>query len=1215
MGTMIQRYKLDEATFRGSLFKESHQCLQGNCDLLVLTQPQIIREIHEQYLEAGADIIETNTFNANRISQGDYQLQDRVYELNVAAAGIARDAADRYSLLTPDKPRWVAGCLGPTNRTASLSPDVRDPSYRAITFDQLYEAYKEQARGLLDGGVDLLIIETIFDTLNAKAALIAVFDEIEERVQQMPKEHHPDLYTFPVIASVTIIDSSGRTLSGQTLEAFLFSLMHFDLMAIGLNCSMGARELRPFLEELSAKAPFPVVAYPNAGLPNQFGEYDQSPDEMAGYIRDFIEHGFVNIVGGCCGTTPDHIRLLTHLVNHAPVRVVPPRSRNLHLSGMEPLVVFPGSNFINIGERTNVSGSKKFARLIREEKYEEALSIARHQVENGAQVLDISMDEAMLDTEKAMVQFLHMLSSDPDIARVPIMIDSSRWDVILSALKCIQGKCVVNSISLKEGEERFIEQANQIRKFGAAVVVMAFDEEGQATTYERRISIVRRSYEILTQLVHFPPEDIIFDPNILTVATGMEEHNNYAVDFIRATRWIKEHVPFARVSGGISNLSFSFRGNDMLREAMHALFLYHAIAAGLDMGIVNAGQLPVYDEIDKELLRLTEDVVLNRRKDATERLLAYADLIKISDKKDQKTDQWRSLSVEERLKHALVKGLPDYINQDIDEAIQHFDQALHIIEGPLMDGMNTVGDLFGSGKMFLPQVVKSARVMKKAIARLSPTIEAEKKAGISPSKSVRKILLATVKGDVHDIGKNIVGLVLACNNYEVIDLGVMVPAEKILNTAQKEHVDAIGLSGLITPSLAEMVHVAREMERLKFFVPLLIGGATTSEVHTAVRIAPLYSYPVIHLRDASKVARVVTQLLSPDQNKEYIASYKKKYQHISRQYEQKKDNSYISLTDARKNRFKTDWKNIRILKPYQIGNKVFVDYPLEELKPYIDWTFFFHSWRITGKYPAIFEDPVKGIEARKLFEDANRLLDEIINKKMLIARGTIGIYCCNAIGDDVEVYPDETRSTPLSTFRFLRNQQAKEKGQANFCLADFIAPRESGVGDYIGLFAVTAGLGVEEWVGYYQQELDEYHAILIKILSDRLAEAFAERMHQRIRTEFWGYATNEKLDIPSLFREAYTGIRPAPGYPACPDHSEKRIIFDLLEADKQVDIQLTENYAMYPGASVSGYYFAHPESQYFNLGKISRDQVTDYSRRKGIPLEQAEKLLHTQLNY
>jgi 5-methyltetrahydrofolate--homocysteine methyltransferase len=1205
MGTMIQRYKLDEAGYRGDRFREFPYSLKGNNDLLSLTQPQIISEIHEQYLEAGADIIETNTFNSNRISLSDYHMESLVYEFNKTAAQLAGEAAKKYTLLTPSKPRFVAGSIGPTNKTASMSPDVNDPAYRAITFDDLYKVYTEQVEGLMDGGVDLLLVETIFDTLNAKAAVMAILDIREKRKNPIP-----------LMLSGTVTDASGRTLSGQTVDAFLTSLSHTELFSIGLNCSLGAKELRPFLEELSLKAPFYVSVYPNAGLPNQFGEYDESPEKMTVFIRDFLVSGFANIIGGCCGTTPDHIRLFAEVAATAKSRPVPTAKHELSISGLEPLTIFKGSNFINVGERTNVSGSRQFARLIRDEKYEDALIVARQQVENGAQVIDVNMDEAMLDSEKAMKRFLNMVASDPDVARVPVMIDSSKWSVIETGLKCVQGKAIVNSISLKEGEDVFRERAEKIRKYGAAAIVMAFDEEGQATTLERRKQVCQRAYDILVKEVDFPPEDIIFDPNILTIATGMEEHNNYGVDFLKATRWIKENLPLAKVSGGISNLSFSFRGNEVIREAMHAVFLYHAIQAGLDMGIVNAGALPVYDDISPDLLKLIEDAVLNRRKDATERLIMFAETLKSTGKKEVEEKEWRKGTVEERLKYALIKGILDQIEEDVEEARQSYERGLKIIEGPLMAGMNVVGDLFGSGKMFLPQVVKSARVMKKAVAWLLPYIEQENKENPMESSSAGKILLATVKGDVHDIGKNIVGVVLSCNNYEVIDLGVMVPSEKIIQTAIDQEVDVIGLSGLITPSLEEMVHVAKELQRMGLSFPLLIGGATTSEIHTAVRIDPQYSAPVIHVRDASRSAGVLSALLSTEKNKAYGEKIKLEYQDLRTQYETSRSEShFISLREARENRLKLSFNSDVIKKPSFIGNKYFYDFPLEELREYIDWTFFFHAWKMNGKYPAIFKDPVKGTEARKLFDDAQKMLDEMVTKKMILAKGAIGFYPCNTVGDDVEIYADEKGSKVLTTFRFLRNQQQKENGSPNLCLADFIAPKETGHVDYMGFFAVTAGLGLEEWVNYYESQLDDYSAILVKILSDRLAEAFAERLHQLIRKEYWGYAADEEMDINEILKESYQGIRPAPGYPACPEHSEKAVLFSLLDPEKHTGISLTENFSMYPAASVSGYYFAHPESHYFALGKIGKDQVNDYARRKNFSLEVTEKLLNTNLNY
>ncbi len=1209
MGTMIQRYRLEEADYRGDRFTDHPRDLKGNNDILSLTRPDIIREIHEAYLEAGADIIETNTFNANAISQADYGTESFSYEMNRASAAIARRCADQFTMADPSRPRFVAGALGPTNKTASMSPDVNDPGFRAVTFDDLYRAYYKQAQGLLDGGADTLLVETIFDTLNAKAALYAIQDLQEQRGVKIP-----------VMVSGTITDLSGRTLSGQTVEAFLNSVAHAGLFSIGFNCALGAKELRPFVEELAQKAPFFTSVYPNAGLPNQFGGYDDTPRQMAAVIWDFLRNRFVNIIGGCCGTTPDHIREFARLAKEAPVRAVPPPDDNLKLSGLEPLIVFPGSNFINIGERTNVAGSRAFARLIREERYEEALSVARQQVENGAQVIDINMDDAMLDAEHAMVRFLSLLAAEPDIAKVPVMIDSSKWPVLEAGLKCLQGKAIVNSISLKDGESDFREKARKIKKYGAAVIVMAFDEEGQATTLERRIEICRRAYQILTTEVGFPPGDIIFDPNILTIGTGMEEHNNYAVDFINATRWIRQNLPHARVSGGISNLSFSFRGNDAVREAMHAAFLYHAIQAGLDMGIVNAGNMPVYDEIPKDLLLLVEDVILNRRKDATERLIAFAEKVKEKSGKEEKIDEWRSAAVPERLKHALVRGILDHIEEDVAEALNIYPRALDIIEGPLMDGMNHVGDLFGSGKMFLPQVVKSARVMKKTVAKLEPLIQLEPPPRPSPSWGREKgrgqhtILLATVKGDVHDIGKNIVGVVLGCNNYRVIDLGVMVPAEKILQTAIDEQVDIIGLSGLITPSLEEMVHVASEMERLGLKFPLLIGGATTSEIHTAVKIAPQYSQPVVHVRDASRCVGVLSKLLSEESRPGYVAEIGDKYAALRAKHEGRKDSeALISLAEARKNRLEPGWEQVQITTPQFTGLMSLEDYPLEELRKYIDWTFFFHAWKIQGKYPEIFDDPVKGEEARKLFDDAGFMIDEIIEKKMLRASAVFGFYPAASVDEDVLLYADDEHGEQIATLHFLRNQEEKRDGVPNLSLADFIAPAESGVRDYIGLFAVTAGIGIEDWVRHFEAELDDYRAIMLKILADRFAEAFAERLHERVRREFWGYAREEQLSVPEILGEQYHGIRPAPGYPACPEHSEKRTIFDILEAEQRAGITLTENFAMYPAASVSGYYFSHDFSRYFNLGKISEEQVQGYARRKNIPFEQAKKYLRQNL--
>ena len=1204
MGTMIQRYDLSEADFRGERFRDHPQDLKGNNDLLSLTRPDIIREIHDAYLEAGADIIETNTFNGTTISQSDYGTEEYVYEMNRASAQIAAAAAAKFTRMDPGKPRFAAGAMGPTNRTASLSPDVNNPGFRAVAFDDLYNAYFEQTRGLLDGGVHLILLETIFDTLNAKAALYAINDLFREIGHKVP-----------LMVSGTITDASGRTLSGQTLEAFLYSVSHIDMLSIGLNCALGARELRPFVEELSAKAPFYTSVHPNAGLPNQFGEYDDTPEQMAPLMKDFLDNNFVNIIGGCCGTTPDHIRMFSDLAKEASIRQVPEKDNSLHLSGLEPLLVFPGSNFINIGERTNVAGSSKFARLIREENYEEALSVARQQVENGAQVIDINMDDAMLDTRAAMVRFLLLLASEPDIARVPVMIDSSKWEVLEAGLKCLQGKAIVNSISLKDGKAAFIEKAEKIMNYGAAVIVMAFDENGQAVDYEDKIRICERAYRILTKEVGFPPGDIIFDPNILTIATGIEEHSNYAIDYINTVKWIKENLLHARVSGGVSNLSFSFRGNNTVREAMHSVFLYHAIAAGMDMGIVNAGMLQVYDDIPADLLLLVEDVILNKRKDATERLIAFAVNIKPGHKTEKKEKEWRTTTVEERIKHALIQGVMDHIDEDSEEARTKYGSALAVIEGPLMDGMNIIGDLFGSGKMFLPQVVKSARVMKKSVTYLEPFIQLEKKSGKHIQKN-KKVLLATVKGDVHDIGKNIVGVVLGCNNYDVIDIGVMVPSEKILAIARKENVDVIGLSGLITPSLEEMVHVASEMSRTNMSIPLLLGGATTSEIHTAVKIEPEYKHPVIHVKDASRCIGVLSKLLSGESSKAYVEELATKYQSLREKHEAgRAEKKLISLKEARKNKLQVNWHNVKIVKPGFTGNKVFHDYSLKEISKYIDWTFFFHAWKITGKYPAIFNDPVKGEEARKLYEDGQAMLQKIITDKMLRAEAVIGFYPAASRDEDVIIYEDDKRLKADGTVHFLRNQESKKEGIPNLSLADFVAPENSGIKDYIGGFAVTAGIGIEKWVGEYEKQGDDYSSFMLKILADRLAEAFAELLHKKARIEYWGYDKREDHDITALLKENYQGIRPAPGYPACPDHSEKGKLFDLLNAEKNTGISLTENFAMYPAASVSGYYFMHPFSQYFNLSKIDRDQVTDYANRKKINLIEAEKLLKQNLHY
>lgn len=1206
MGTMIQRYDLSENDFRGKKFIDHPSSLKGDNDLLSITRPDIITKIHEEYLEAGADIIETNTFNSTRVSQSDYQMENMVYEINLAGARLARQAADKYTAMNPAKPRFVAGSIGPTSKTASLSPDVNDPGYRAVTFDELVENYKEQAKGLLDGGVDFFMIETIFDTLNAKAALFAINELMKERGDRIP-----------VSVSATITDASGRTLSGQTIEAFLHSVSHIDLLSIGVNCALGAKDMRPYIEELAKKAPFFVSAHPNAGLPNQFGEYDESPQQMGHHVHDFLDHQFVNIIGGCCGTTPDHIREFAKIAASMPVRKPVAQSLDTHLAGLEPLAISKGVNFINIGERTNVAGSKKFARLIREEKYEEALSIARDQVEGGAQVIDVNMDDAMLDAEKCMVTFLNLIASEPEIARLPIMIDSSKWTVIEAGLKCVQGKAIVNSISLKEGDEPFRYYASKIREYGAAVVVMAFDEKGQADTFERRKEICSRAYKILTEEVHFPPQDIIFDTNVLAIATGIEEHNNYAVDFITTCRWIKENLPQAKLSGGISNLSFSFRGNDAVREAMHSVFLYYAIQAGLDMGIVNPGMLQVYDEIPKDLLERVEDVILNKRPDATERLIEFAE--KLKDKGNNTAaavdEEWRKGTLQERINHALVKGIDSYIEEDMKDAQQHFQYSLQIIEGPLMEGMNVVGDLFGSGKMFLPQVVKSARVMKKAVAYLLPFIEAEKEASGSRS-SAGKILMATVKGDVHDIGKNIVGVVLGCNNYEVIDMGVMVPTEKILQKAVEEQVDIIGLSGLITPSLEEMVHVAEEMDRLGMKQPLLIGGATTSKVHTAVKISPKYKNPVVYVKDASKSVPVVSSLLSPDQKDAFAAHVRNEYQELYNTYANRAGQvKYLSLEEARANRLKIDWQTQPPVRPNFVGTKVFEDFPLSEIRPYMSWIFFFIVWQLKGKFPQILDDPKMGDEARKLFKDANTLLDEIISKKLIKAQGVMSILPANSVGDDIEVYTDETRTKVLTRFTNLRNQTQKEEGAPNLCLSDFIAPKETGIPDYLGAFTVTAGIGVEELVRKFEKNLDDYNAIMVKALADRLAEAFTELMHLKVRKEIWGYDPQENLSLDDLLLEKYKGIRPAHGYPACPDHSEKRVLFDLLKAEQKAGVSLSDSFSMMPAASVSGLIFAHPQSRYFFVDRIGRDQVEDYAKRKGLTPEAVEKLLASNLNY
>ena len=1202
MGTMIQDHKLEESDFRGSQFAQ-HPCdVKGNNDLLLLTQPQIIQSIHQVYMDAGADIIETNTFNSNSISMADYRMEHLAYDLNVAGAQVGRKAVEAVMAKNPQRPRFVAGAIGPTNRTASMSPDVNNPAFRAVTFDDLEGAYYEQVRGLVDGGVDLLLVETIFDTLNSKAALFAI-----DRYCKEQQKH------IPIMVSVTITDLSGRTLSGQLIEAFWNSISHAQLLSVGINCALGAKQMRPYIEELSSLAPVYISCYPNAGLPNAFGGFDETPDRMANDLRDFASNGWLNIVGGCCGSTPDHIRAIANAVTEFPPHervTVPPLTR---LSGLEPLTIRPEVNFINIGERTNVTGSPKFSKLILNSEFEEALSVARQQVEGGAQIIDINMDEAMLDSEKAMVHFLNLIATEPDIARVPIMIDSSKWSVIEPGLKCVQGKGVVNSISLKEGEENFKEQARAVKRYGAAVVVMAFDETGQADTIDRKVEICTRAYRILTEEVGFPATDIIFDPNILTVATGIEEHNNYAVNFLEATRQIKATLPHCKVSGGVSNISFSFRGNNVVREAMHTAFLYHAIKAGLDMAIVNAGQLGVYEEIPKDLLELVEDVLLNRHPEATERLVNFAETVKQQGKTVVKDDAWRQGTVEERLSHALVKGLVDYIDEDIEEARQKLGKPLLVIEGPLMDGMNIVGELFGSGKMFLPQVVKSARVMKKAVAYLLPFMEAEKQG--TGDRAQAKVLMATVKGDVHDIGKNIVGVVLACNNYNVIDLGVMVPCDKILKIAKEENVDMIGLSGLITPSLDEMVHNAREMTREGFSIPLLIGGATTSKAHTAVKIAPAYQEPVVHVLDASLAVNVVRQLLSPEGKPEFVEKVRLQQEKSREAYEGKKTRKpLLSLNEARQRRTAIDWPSSDIAKPSFLGTRVFEDLPLDKLIPVIDWSPFFHTWELRGRYPKIFEDSTVGSKAKELFEDAQRLLKDIVDKKLLTAKGIFGFFPANSVEDDIEVYADESRTEVLTTFHTLRQQMEKAEGDKNYALADFIAPKSLGLKDYIGGFAVTAGIGIEALCERFEKDHDDYNSIMTKALADRLAEAFAEWLHREARNE-WGYGSHEQLSNEELIRERYRGIRPAPGYPASPDHTEKHTLFTLLEAEKHTEIRLTETYAMYPAASVSGLYFAHPQAKYFSVGKVDRDQVQDYAKRKRMDTTEVERWLSPNLIY
>jgi len=1204
MGTMIQSYKLSEADYRGTRFADFAHDLKGNNDLLSLTQPQIIREIHNKYLAAGADILETNSFNATAISMADYHMEHLVPELNFTAARLAREAADEATAQNPDKPRFVAGVLGPTSRTATISPDVNDPGFRNVTFDQLCASYLEAIDGLVKGGVDILIVETVFDTLNAKAALFAIETYFEAYQLRLP-----------VMISGTITDASGRTLSGQTGEAFWNSVRHARPLSIGFNCALGPDLLRQYVEELSNKADVFISSHPNAGLPNAFGEYDMDGAQMAVHIGEWARAGLLNIVGGCCGTTPAHIAAIAKAVEGVAPRIPPVVEPAMRLSGLEPFNVSKDSLFVNVGERTNVTGSKAFARMILEGRYDDALSVARQQVENGAQIIDINMDEGMLDAEAAMVRFLHLIASEPDIARVPIMIDSSKWSVIEAGLKCIQGKGIVNSISMKEGEAEFIERARLCLRYGAAVIVMAFDETGQADTYARKTEICARAYKLLTETVGFPAEDIIFDPNIFAVATGIEEHANYAVDFIEATRWIRHNLPHAHISGGVSNVSFSFRGNDAVREAIHTAFLYHAIQAGMDMGIVNAGQLGVYANLDPDLKERVEDVLLNRRADSTERLVAFAENVKGGAKEKVVDLAWRSLPVNERLSHALVQGITEFIVEDTETARLEAERPLHVIEGPLMAGMNVVGDLFGAGKMFLPQVVKSARVMKQAVAHLIPYIEADKRAG--DAQSAGKIVMATVKGDVHDIGKNIVGVVLGCNGYDIVDLGVMVPAQKILDAAKEHKADIIGLSGLITPSLEEMAHVAKEMQRQGFTIPLLIGGATTSLAHTAVKIEPNYEHPVVYVKDASRAVGVCTQLLSNDLRSAFAADIKADYAKTrERHLKHKSDTVRLPLAEARANKFRIDWASYTPPVPKQPGVHVLKAYDLAKLADVIDWTPFFASWELHGKFPKILDDEVVGTEATKLYHDAKAMLQEMIAENWVEARAVFGLFPANSVNDDdIAIYVDESRKKMLMVWHNLRQQMKKPEGRANLCLADFIAPRESGLKDYLGAFVVTAGIGEDERAKAFEAAHDDYSAILFKSLCDRLAEAFAEHLHLRVRKEYWGYASEEALANDDLIAEKYQGIRPAPGYPACPEHSEKAPLFKALDATAQIGVQLTENFAMWPGAAVSGFYLSHPDSQYFAVAKIERDQVEDYARRKGWTLAEAERWLAPNLAY
>ena len=1216
MGTMIQRYKFGEAQYRGSRFAGFKHDVKGNNELLVLTQPQVIQEIHEQFLAAGADIIETNTFGATRIAQADYRMEELAAELNVAAAQLAKAACAKYS--TAAAPRFVAGAFGPTPRTASISPDVNDPGARNVTFDELVAAYLEQARALAEGGVDLFLVETIFDTLNAKAALFAIDRYFEDSGRHLP-----------VMISGTVTDASGRILSGQTVEAFWNSVRHARPITIGLNCALGAALMRPYIAELARICDAPICIYPNAGLPNPMSDtgFDETPEITSSLLKEFAAAGLLNVAGGCCGTTPDHIRAIAEAVKPLPPRLVPPPDHKLRLSGLEPANIDEASLFVNVGERTNVTGSRAFARLILNGQYDEALAVARQQVENGAQLIDVNMDEAMLDSKAAMTRFLSLMATEPDIARVPVMIDSSKWEVIEAGLKCVQGKPVVNSISMKEGEAEFLRQARLCRRYGAAVIVMAFDEQGQADTFQRKIDICKRAYDLLTQRVGFPAEDIIFDPNIFAIATGIEEHNNYAVDYIEATRWIRQNLPHAKVSGGVSNVSFSFRGNDPAREAIHTVFLFHAIKAGMTMGIVNAGMVGVYDDLDPALRERVEDVVLNRRQDATERMIEFAATLKAGGAQEERTLEWRQEPVEKRLSYALVHGITQWIIEDTEEARRRVMDAggrpIQVIEGPLMDGMNVVGDLFGAGKMFLPQVVKSARVMKQAVAHLIPYIEEEKArlAGASGEASgpKGKIVIATVKGDVHDIGKNIVSVVLQCNNYEVVNMGVMVPCQKLLDMARSENADIIGLSGLITPSLEEMANVAQEMQRQGFTQPLLIGGATTSRTHTAVKIAPGYTNgPTVWVPDASRSVSVCSNLLADDEvaRRKYLDGVREEYDKVRVQHAGKKGPELITLEAARANGFKTDWTACRPARPVFLGLKHLRNYDLAEIAEHIDWSPFFQTWDLAGAYPGILDDAVVGVEARKVFADAQAMLRKIIEGRWLRANGVFGLFPANSVngGDDIEIYAGDRRDRVLMTWHNLRQQNRKPTGNPNLCLADFVAPKDSGVADYVGAFAVTAGLGIDQRVKAYEGKHDDYNAIMLKALADRLAEAFAETLHQRVRRELWGYAKDETLDNAALITEQYRGIRPAPGYPACPDHTEKGALFELLRAS-EANIELTESYAMLPASSVSGFYLAHPQSRYFAVGKLGRDQVEDYARRKALPLREIERWLAPNLGY